>query len=51
MIHTILRKLKAIFAPPKKRVNLSRRADRLHNRNRKAATQYMTIHEILEGPK
>ena len=51
MIHTILRKLKAIFAPPKKRVNLSRRAERLHNRNRKAATQYMTIHEILEGPK
>ena len=51
MIHTILRKLKAIFAPPKKRVNLARRAERLHNRNRKAATQYLTIHEILEGPK
>ena len=51
MIRTILRKLKALIAPPKKRINLSRRAERLHNRNRKAATRYLTIHEILEGPK
>ncbi len=33
------------------RTLLSRRAERLHNRNRKAASQYLTIHEILEGPK
>jgi len=64
MIRTILRKLKAFMAPKpvapsagsdpapiQPRVNLSRRAERLHNRNRKAATQYLTIHEILEGPK
>jgi len=64
MIRTILRKLKAFMAPKptppvagsdpapiRPRVNLSRRAERLHNRNRKAATRYLTIHEILEGPK
>ena len=28
----------------------SDRAERLHNRNRKAASRYLTIHEILEGP-
>ena len=32
------------------RTLLSRRAERLHNRNRKAASRYLTIHEILEGP-
>ena len=32
------------------RTLLSRRAERLHNRNRKAASLYLTIHEILEGP-
>jgi len=64
MIRTILRKLKSFMAPKpvapsagsdpapiRPRVNLSRRAERLHNRNRKAATRYLTIHEILEGPK
>jgi hypothetical protein len=64
MIRTILRKLKSFMAPKSEtpvagsdpapiqpRVNLSRRAERLHNRNRKAASQYLTIHEILEGPK
>ena len=33
------------------RTLLSRRAERLHNRNRKAASRYLTIHEILEGPR
>ena len=33
------------------RTLLSRRAERLHNRNRKAASLYLTIHEILEGPR
>ena len=33
------------------RTSLSRRAERLHNRNRKAASRYLTIHEILEGPR
>jgi len=64
MIRTILRKLKSFMAPKptppvagsdlapiRPRINLSRRAERLHNRNRKAASQYLTIHEILEGPK
>ena len=64
MIRLILRKLKSFMAPKstppvagsdlapiRPRVNLARRAERLHNRNRKAATKYMTIHEILEGPK
>jgi len=53
MIRIILSKIRTALTPPppKKRVNLSRRAERLHNRNRKAATQYLTIHEILEGPK
>ena len=32
------------------RTLLSRRAERLHNRDRKAASRYLTIHEILEGP-
>ena len=32
------------------RTLLSRRAERLHNRNRKAASRYLTIHEILEWP-
>jgi len=52
MIRIILSKIRTALNPaPKKRINLSRRAERLHNRNRKAATQYLTIHEILEGPK
>jgi len=52
MIRTILSKIRTTLVPPKKpRINLARRAERLHNRNRKAATKYMTIHEILEGPK
>lgn len=33
------------------RTLLSRRAERLHNRNGKAASRYLTIHEILEGPR